>query len=95
MLRRGAAAKPTLNLGGIQIVDHSDDEQTSDSKKTGRGGGFSGENPFDSSQVVSSNTKQPKSSESQEEKLRNLFFHQRSQISSDENSTSTGEFGAK
>lgn len=71
MMRR-AAAKPTLNLGGISI-DQSDDEMSS-AQKNHR----SGENPFDSSCQMTPNDHEAdpkKVGVPQSEHMKNLFFH--------------------
>ncbi len=81
MLRRNpAAAKPTLNLGGI-CLDQSDDEITNSEKKK-----LTGDNPFNEV-VVSKNI------EDHQDNIRNLFFHQRTGQRDDSQSGATGDFG--
>ena len=81
MLRRNpAAAKPTLNLGGI-CLDQSDDEITNSEQKK-----LTGDNPFN--EVVAA-----KNNEEHQDIMKNLFFHQRSGLRDDSQTGTTGDFG--
>lgn len=72
MLRRNnAAAKPTLNLGGLGL-DQSDDEITNSEKK---------QNPFDEGK--DENSKES----SHQDNMKNLFFHKKTGLNQDGSST--------